>query len=165
MILACMVMARKCYTEKMSKDEREQFEALHPDELAAACLGELHPMAAEGIRLFDQKDYWHAHEALEEAWLEEPGPVRQLYKGILQAGVAYLQVQRGNFIGAMKMHRRSQVWLTPWPEHCRTVDVAKLKADLEVVIQTARRLGPERLDEFELNLLKPIRRVAANHDG
>jgi hypothetical protein len=142
-------------------DEREQFEVLQPDELAKACRGKLHPKAEEGILLFDDKEYWHAHEALEEAWLDEPGPARHLYKGILQAGVAYLQVQRGNSMGAMKMHRRSQLWLTPWPDHCRTVDVGQLKADLKIVIGVVRRLGPDGLEEFDQNLLKPIRRVPA----
>jgi len=92
--------------------------------------------------------------------LAEKGPARQLYKGILQAGVAYLHIQRGNFVGAMKMHKRSQVWLSPWPDVCRTVDVMQLKKDLENVIAEARRLGVEHIDEFDQSLLKPIQRTA-----
>ncbi len=144
----------------MLSDERAQFESLTSVVLEQACGGKLHPKAEEGIRLFDAKDYWLAHEALEEAWLAEKGPARQLYKGILQAGVAYLHIQRGNFVGAMKMHKRSQVWLSPWPDVCRTVDVMQLKADLEKVIAEARRLGVENIDEFDQSLLKPIQRRA-----
>ena len=144
----------------MQVDEREQFESLEAAELAQACKGKLHSKAEEGIRLFDAKEYWHAHEALEAAWLDEPGPARQLYKGILQAGVAYLHVQRGNFVGVMKLHKRSQVWLAPWPDLCRSVDVGRLKADLEMVIAEVRRLGVERINEFDQNLLKPIRRTS-----
>ena len=140
----------------MQVDEREHFESLKAADLAEACAGELHPKAEEGIRLFDAKEYWHAHEALEEAWMAETGPARQLYKGILQAGVAYLQVQRGNFVGAMKMYRRSQVWLSPWPDVCRTIDVKQLKADLEMVIVEARRLGVEQIDGFFIDM---------GHDG
>ncbi|MCH7664196.1 MAG: DUF309 domain-containing protein [Chloroflexi bacterium] len=146
----------------MQGDERAQFESLETAELAQACNGTLHPTAEDGIRLFDAKEYWHAHEALEEAWLEEKGPARQLYKGILQAGVAYLHIQRGNFVGAMKLHKRSQVWLAPWPDLCRTVDVRQLKADLETVIAEVRRLGVEHIDEFDQSLLKPIQRVSIN---
>ena len=143
----------------MLSDEREQFEGLKTAELARACNGKLHPKAEEGIRLFDAKEYWHAHEALEMAWMEEKGPARQLYKGILQAGVAYLHIQRGNFVGAMKMHKRSQVWLSPWPDVCRTIDVRQLKADLEMVIMEARRLGVEDIAKFDQSLLKPIQRT------
>ena len=131
------------------------------EEIPCACQGELPPIAEEGIRLFDAREYWHAHEALEKAWLEEPGPVRHLYRGILQIAVMYLHVQRANFIGAAKMYTRSQKWLAPWPDHCRTVDVGQLRADVEAVLAAAGKLGPEDLHRFDQTLLKPIRRVAA----
>ena len=41
------------------------------EKLEEACQGTLHPMALKGMHLFDAGDYWHAHEALEEAWLAE----------------------------------------------------------------------------------------------
>jgi predicted metal-dependent hydrolase len=133
---------------------------LNPDEILRACQGELHPMAEKGIRLFNAGEFWHAHEALEEAWLEEPGPARNLYKGILQTGVAYLHLQRRNFIGAIKMYLRAKKWLAPWPDHCRTVDVGQLKIDLEAAVKAAGHLGPDRLDKFDQCLFKKIERVA-----
>ncbi len=146
----------------MSDLEQQAEVIVQPDEIPCACQGELHPMADEGIRLFDAKKYWHAHEALEEAWLEEPGPVRHLYRGILQIAVMYLHVQRANFIGAAKMYERSRKWLAPWPAHCRTIDVGQLKVDVEVVLAAAGKLGPDELHRFDQALLKPIRRVAAS---
>lgn len=118
-------------------------------------------MAEKGIALFDERQYWHAHEALEAAWKEDASKARELYKGILQAGVIYLQIERRNFIGALKMYERCKRWLWPWPDHCRTVDVGRLKADVQAAIDEIVRLGPERLDEFDPALFKTIRRVAA----
>ncbi len=129
-------------------------------ELRAACLGELHPMALRGIKLFDERRYWHAHEALETAWLEERGPVRDLYRGILQAGVVYLHVQRENYRGAVKVYARCRRWLDPFPKHCRGLDIGQLRADLEAVFLTMQILGPETLDRFDQELLRPIVRVA-----
>ncbi|HRQ33635.1 MAG TPA: DUF309 domain-containing protein, partial [Anaerolineales bacterium] len=57
----------------------------------------LHPSAIEGLRLFNNGKYFEAHEALETAWLEERGKIRDLYRGILQVGVAYLHITRGNY--------------------------------------------------------------------
>lgn len=125
---------------------------------ASDCEGDLHLKAEEGIALFNARQYWKAHEALEEAWLEETGQVRHLYQGILQVGVAYLHVQRRNFRGALKMYRRSQRWLAPFPNVCRGILVGQLKAELEEVIREVKRLGPDRLDEFDLSLLKPVPR-------
>jgi len=130
-----------------------------PEQIPSACQGELHPMAIKGIQLFDEGHYWEAHEALEAAWKDEPQPVRFLYQGILQAGIIYLQIERGNFQGMAKMAERCKKWLRPWPEHCRGVDVSQLRADVAAAVAEAGRLGPERLREFNKSLFKKIKRV------
>jgi predicted metal-dependent hydrolase len=116
-------------------------------------------MAEHGLALFNDRQYWKAHEALEIAWLEEPGEVRHLYRGILQVGVAYLHVERCNYRGALKMYRRSHRWLDPFPGLCRGIDLVRLRLDLETVIAEVKRLGPHRMDQFNFTLLKPIHRV------
>jgi hypothetical protein len=130
-----------------------------PEELPLACTGPLHPMALKGIEFFDKRQYWHAHEALEAAWIDETSPARHLYKGILQAGVTYLQIERENFVGMAKMYERCKKWLAPWPAMCRGVDVALLRADITAAVNAASRLGPDRLDEFDTTLYKKIRLV------
>ncbi len=113
-------------------------------------------MAVRGFELFDARQYWHAHEALETAWLEEPGPVRDLYRGVLQAGVVYLHVQRANYRGAIKVYNRCRRWLDPFPEQCRGLNIGPLRRDLQKVYETVCELGPDNLDRFNLELLKPI---------
>lgn len=125
-------------------------------EMPAACLGELHPMALEGIRLFNEGHYWHAHEALEAAWKEERGPARHLYKGILQVGVMYLQIERANYLGMAKMYERCKKWLRPWPAVCRGVNVDQLRADAAAAMAAARALGSDGLAGFDRSLLKKV---------
>lgn len=127
-----------------------------PEQLPAACSGPLHPEAARGIALFNAGQYWEAHEALETAWKEERGPARHLYKGILQAGVMYLQIERGNYLGMAKMYERCKKWLRPWPPLCRGVDVGQLRTDVEAAMAAARQLGPTRLGEFDMGMLKAV---------
>lgn len=122
-------------------------------------------MAEEGIRLFNAGDYFAAHEALEAAWRADAGPVRNLYRGILQVGVGYLHILRGNYTGARKMFRRCRVWLAVFPNHCRTIDVAQLRKDFEAVDSTLARLGPERIGEFDYRLFKPIARAGVAASG
>jgi uncharacterized protein len=120
------------------------------------CEGELHPYAIQGLLLFNQGEYWRAHEALEEAWREEKGQIRHLYRGVLQVGVAYLHIKRGNYDGALKLYHRSHYWLDPFPRMCRGVEVGQLQADLEAVIAEVRRLGPDKMNQINLSLLKPV---------
>ena len=114
-------------------------------------------MAGKGIELFNDGEYWLAHEALEEAWLDEGGEARNLYKAILQAGVVYLFVERGNYRGALKVYGRCWRWLEAIPDRCKGLDIGQLKEDLKAVVGEVRRLGPDGLDGFDQSLLKPIK--------
>jgi predicted metal-dependent hydrolase len=143
----------------MAKSPYRDVQIPTKEELAEACQRELHAKAEKGIHLFNTHQFWHAHEAFEEAWLAEEGPARTLYIGILQAGVTYLQIERNNFIGAAKMYERSQRYLKPLPDHCRGVNVKQLRQDLDAAMKSAGKLGPDRLDEFDTSLLKPISRI------
>jgi hypothetical protein len=117
----------------------------------------MHPRARAGVSLFNQGRYFEAHEELEAAWRAESGKVRGLYQGILEAGVTYLHIRRGNFSGAIKVYDRSMRWLILWPEVCRGADVGQLRRDLEAAIIEVRRLGAGALDQFSESLFQPIR--------
>jgi len=124
-----------------------------PDKL---CNAPLHPQAAEGLHLFNAREYFEAHEALEEAWNAEEGKIRDLYRGVLQIAVVYLHITRRNYNGAVKVYDRSRKWLKGWPEICRGIEVGKLRKDAETVIREVKRLGMERISEFDQALLKPV---------
>lgn len=120
------------------------------------CAEAIHPRAREGISLFNQGRYFEAHEELEAAWKEERGKVRELYQGILEAGVTYLHIRRGNYSGAIKVYHRSMRWLKDWPEICRGADIGQLRRDLDSAMAEIERLGPARLSEFNQTYFKPI---------
>src|ERR1044071_972374 len=105
------------------------------------CNAPLHPQAVEGFRLFNAGEYFEAHEALEIAWNEERGIVRELYRGILQIAVVYLHITRGNYDGAVKVYARSQKWLKDWSDVCRGIQVEELRQNAATVINEVERLG------------------------
>jgi rubrerythrin len=127
------------------------------DSSSDLCHAPLHPQAAQGLRLFNAGQYFEAHEALEDAWNEEQSRARDLYRGILQIAVVYLHITRRNYHGAVKVYARSQRWIRDWPDVCRGIEVAELRRDAEAVINEVRRLGLERISEFDNSLLKPVR--------
>jgi len=120
------------------------------------CNQPLHPKAIAGLHLFNAGKYFEAHEELEAAWKDEKGKVRELYQGILQAGVTYLHITRGNYPGAVKVYGRSMKWLRQFPETCRGVEVERLRNDLTLAIEEIKRLGETRINEFNRDLLKPV---------
>ncbi len=126
-------------------------------ELHCACQGALPARAIEGIQQFNRGEYYRQHDLFEAEWVETPGPVRDLYRAILQVGVAYYQIERGNFRGALKMLQRSVQWLYLLPNTCQGVDVAGLRRDSYAVRAELQRLGPAGLADFDRRLLKPVR--------
>ena len=109
--------------------------------LAAFCEQPLPPIARHGLELFNRGEYFEAHEELEAAWLEDPHAGRMLYQGVLQVAVAYLQIERGNRDGALKLFLRSRQWLSPLPDTCQGVDVRQLRQDAAEVEQALKEEG------------------------
>ncbi len=126
------------------------------DALNAQCQGSPPPLVRKGLHEFNSHRYFEAHEILEEAWNKETGPVRELYRAILQVGIAYYQIERRNYWGAHKMFLRMRQWFAPLPDYCQGIDVARLRADVLAAREHLEALGPERIAEFDHSLLKPV---------
>jgi len=126
------------------------------DAIQDACQGPLSALALRGLEAFNQGRYFEAHELLEEAWNEDESAACELYRAVLQVAVAYLQIERGNYNGAMKMFLRLRQWLGPLPDECRGVDVARLREDARQAHEALTALGKERVGEFDRRLLRPV---------
>ncbi len=112
--------------------------------------------ARRGIAEFNAGEYFEQHEWLEQAWLAEPRPIRALYQGILQVGVAFLQIERGNWAGAIKLLRRGLPRLRSLPPVCQGIDLAAFRAAAEAIHAELMALGPARLGEFDQGTLPKI---------
>jgi predicted metal-dependent hydrolase len=108
------------------------------------------------LQQFNRGEYFAAHETLEEAWNDDDTPGRELYRAVLQVAVAYLQIERKNYRGAIKMFLRLRQWIDPLPDICRGVDVAQLRRDAEEIYAELIQLGPERIDEFDTQLIHQV---------
>lgn len=53
-----------------------------------------------GIALFNAQKYWECHEDLEHHWLEEPGPIRNIYWAVIQVAAAMIHYREKNLVGA-----------------------------------------------------------------
>lgn len=84
-----------------------------------------------GLEEFNAGQFFEQHEMLELVWRAELRPIRNLYRGILQIGVACLQIERGNPRGALKLIDRGTRWLQPFRPNCQGVEVDRLLADTE----------------------------------
>jgi hypothetical protein len=150
------VFARSRFTQDLADLIVKHARLVDREALAQSCRDTLALQARRGLEEFNRGEYFQAHESLEEAWKEDPSAGRELYRAILQVAVAYYQIERGNYAGAAKMFLRMRQWIDPLPGTCRGVNVARLRDQARAVHRALLQLGPERIAEFDLGLLKPV---------
>ncbi|HEX6512315.1 MAG TPA: DUF309 domain-containing protein, partial [Chloroflexota bacterium] len=74
-----------------------------------------------GVELFNARQFFECHEALEGIWLAEPDHIRTLYQGILQVGVGFYHLARGNFRGATSLLETGIAYLRAFEPACMGV--------------------------------------------
>ena len=125
-------------------------------QLDCECKEALPDLAQQALQQFNQGQYYKQHDLLEALWMQTQGPVRDLYRAVLQVGIAYYQIERGNYRGALKMLQRSVQWLLILPDVCQGVDVRRLREDSFHVRAELERLGESRFAEFDKSLIKGV---------
>ncbi len=101
---------------------------------------------------FNSGRFFECHESLEEVWQEEGGPVRDLYKGLIQVAAAFVHLSRGNYIGAERLCRTALGYLAPYRlEGALGFDIERICRDTEDAYARTRALGPERIREFDIS--------------
>lgn len=134
-------------------------DADHMETLACQCGEPLPPEGLEAVRLFNSGEYYRQHDVFEAMWMAEAGPVRNLYRAVLQIGVGYYHIQQGNYRGALKMLLRSVQWLTPLPDVCQGVDIQQLRADSAAVRLALEAHLESGAGSFDESVLRPVRLV------
>lgn len=100
-----------------------------------------------GIAQFNAGDYWNCHETLEELWRFEPDAIRYLYQGILQLGVGFYHLRRGNYRGAVNKLAGGLAYLGPSAPTCQRIDVERLRREANMVRERLLAAGPLRIAE------------------
>lgn len=108
------------------------------------------------VRQFNEGRYFVCHETLEDLWKDEAGPVRDLYKGILQIGIGLLHWQKGNFGGACALLKGGIGYLHPFAPVCRRIDVQALLRDSERFLQRLQAAGAAHMADIPGSLVPRI---------
>jgi len=106
--------------------------------LTGAASGDHHPCYTEYFRLFNEREYYAAHDVLEYLWLDSEGEQHTFYKALIQlaGGFVHLQLQHrepGHHIHgrrlrpAARLFRRCAELLAPLPSPYDGVDVAAVR--------------------------------------
>jgi predicted metal-dependent hydrolase len=83
----------------------------------------------QGMRHFNAREFWEAHEAWETIWLAAESDVEQFLQGLIQVAAAYHHIQRGTYRGAARLITAGLARLAPFsPNYCGVDRAAVEKA-------------------------------------
>lgn len=86
-----------------------------------------------GIQLFNDGEYWHAHEQWEICWRAAEGMDAEFYQALIQTAAALVKWQQGNRRGFQLNWAKAQRRLARLPAVYRGVDLAALAAAMEAL--------------------------------
>lgn len=96
----------------------------------------------EFIRLFNAREYWKSHEALEKLWLERrEDPNRIFYKGLIQLAAALYHVEKANFRGAWPLYESAGRYVALYPSRHLGIDRIPLMDSMRVFIEGREKEG------------------------
>ena len=120
---------------------------------------------AKGVREFNSWRFYDCHETLEDVWLEcggkaisgdERDELADFYQGVIKAAAGMHHVLRGNHGGALKVLGDVPRLLEAYRPRTLGLDVDRLLADLERVVAEVGALGPDRISEFDRELVPSL---------
>jgi len=107
--------------------------------------------------LFNRGDFFEAHEAWEELWMDMAGPDKCFYQGLIQAAVGLCHFCNGNVRGALKLYHSSRDYMRRYPSPHLGMDTAALWRQMEQCFAALLAAPePDRTIEPEQDLLPTI---------
>ncbi len=97
----------------------------------------------QGVRLFNDEEFFECHDVLEELWTETIGPERNFYQGLIQAAVALFHFTEGNWGGARRLSHSSVRYLNPYRAEFLGLDVDRFLTDFESCFAELNAAGTE----------------------
>ena len=127
-----------------------------PPQRSARCGDPPPPLLLAGIAQFNAGEDWECHETLETIWRVEPDHIRYLYQGILQVGVGFYHLRRGNWRGAVNKLCSGLAYLEPSAPTCMGIDIAQLRTEAGTILTQLETLGPGRIGEVDTSTLPQV---------
>jgi len=110
----------------------------------------------EAINLFNNQEWYEAHDAFEDIWNDLVGDERQIVQGILQVSVSQYHLNKGNLNGAMILIGEGLGRIRNKVSEDLEIDLILLCNNLETLLNKLHSKMP--LNQSDVPFLKKIKR-------
>jgi uncharacterized protein len=116
----------------------------------------------QGVREFQQGQFYECHDTLEALWIEAREPNKTFFQGILQIAVACYHLSNNNWKGAVILLGEGIRRLVTYQPEYFGLDIEHLVNTSADLLEHLQRMGPEGIEDHNLQttdlISKPILR-------
>ena len=123
---------------------------------------------ARGISLFNQAEFFEAHEVWEDVWRSAPAHDKKFLQGLVQVAVAFHHYSTGNVVGMRSVMERAMRNLAGHPQHTEYIQLSPLLHSLaqwREAMDSGKPHPPLPRIEFPRNPTQEILRTDSKHEG
>ncbi len=102
-----------------------------------------------GIKLFNQADFFAAHDFFEELWMEAKKEEKMFFQGMVQVSVGCYHFICGNLKGSQSQLIKSISKLNMYRPKYYNIDICKLISKIEKLSSTITEM--DKLNNFKIN--------------
>ena len=117
-------------------------------------MGDYHRLYYTFFWHYHRKEYWEAHEVLEELWQTQRE--NDFYHGLIQIAAIMHQLERGKVRGARKLATSAKRYLQPFAPARDEVDVQRvldwLQCCLDRLPRYQERMDPNKVQQLGLGI-------------
>jgi hypothetical protein len=103
-------------------------------------------MFHEGVKLFNDGEWFDAHEAWEDIWAVAEGEKRRFYQGLIQYAVTIEHIRRGNPRGMRSVYRTAVQKFNGLSGIYMGIDIEQLYAAMKTFVKPVLNMGPKAFD-------------------
>ena len=118
----------------------------HAPRVTDGSIEDEHKIYLEGIDLFNQGQWFDAHEVWEDVWHLASGEKKRFYQGLIQCAVTLEHIRRGNPRGVRSVYQTALPKFDGLPRMYLGIDIHRLLAELERVVRPILDLPPHYFD-------------------
>lgn len=119
---------------------------------------ETHPEFLQGVKQFNNHDFFDAHDSFEAVWHEIHGPAKEGYQGIVQLAIGYYHFCFGNLKGAENMLKKGLAKLEKKGSYISQINVDEIINSTRMCLSKLYKIKncEEKLESFNIDNIPKI---------
>ena len=109
-----------------------------------------------GIKLFNDGNYFEAHDYFEEMWANENTAKKDFYQGLVQISVGSFHLISKNYNGALSQFSKGVRKLIEFPNNFKNINVLQFRYDINYLIKQITLFFSKKNHSFEVIKIKFI---------